>query len=387
MTLAAGLTTPQPVRVNAMSEPETGAHEPRRPFASLPAGSVEALLATAARAPSILNTQPWQFSVTRNTIELHADPSRRLRTDLGGREMVISCGAALFGLRLGIAALGFQPVVRMLPDPVRPNLLAKVHLGERALASELERQLLQALPHRHTHRGPFAPGPLPSGLLIRLQHDAVAEHAALALIDGQLDYDRLASIVARVARSQAADENARADALNWTRPPGSLARDGVPASALPASGPAAPVARSGRPGRLRPRDLDLGRGLGALSSDGAPAAATAILLTEADTRLDWLRAGQALHRLLVRAATRWVFASLHTQSLESAPARALIRSSLGLTGAPQVILEFGPAQSTWPTPRRPPAEVMMQSRRSRAGEKPSTAGPGGGTKVPVRDDL
>ena len=53
--------------------------------------------------------------------------------------------------------------------------------------------MLDALPHRHTHRGPFAPGPLPAGLLAGLQHDALAEGAALALIDRAIAYQKLAA--------------------------------------------------------------------------------------------------------------------------------------------------------------------------------------------------
>jgi nitroreductase len=345
----------------------------------LPAERVERLLAIAARAPSILNTQPWEFAVTRHAIELHADITRRLRADVGGREMLISCGAALFGLRLGIAELGYRPVVRLLPDPGRPNLLAKVSLGEPAPATDFELTLLKALPHRYTHRGPFVPGPLPPGLLIRLQHDAVAEHAALALIDSRADFDRLAAIVTRVIRRQAADENARADALTWTRLPGSLARDGVPASAIPSSGgPAGAATGPGRPRRLMPRDLDLGRGLGQLPSGEAPAASTAVLLTQGDTRTDWLRAGQALHRLLAHAASQWVFATMHSQALELPQARAMIGASLRLPGALQVVLEFGLAESTRPTPRRSPADVVVRKQPRRG----ST-----GTKVPAHPDL
>jgi hypothetical protein len=36
------------------------------------------------------------------------------------------------------------------------------------------RKLLEAVPHRHTHRGSFSPESLPDGLLARLQHDAMA---------------------------------------------------------------------------------------------------------------------------------------------------------------------------------------------------------------------
>jgi nitroreductase len=35
-----------------------------------PADAIDELLATAARAPSILNTQPWLFRITTYTIEL-----------------------------------------------------------------------------------------------------------------------------------------------------------------------------------------------------------------------------------------------------------------------------------------------------------------------------
>ena len=62
-------------------------------------------------------------------IELWSDPRRWTWTDPLGREMLISCGAALFGLRLAVRSLGYQPMVDLLPDPVRPRLLARVRLG------------------------------------------------------------------------------------------------------------------------------------------------------------------------------------------------------------------------------------------------------------------
>jgi hypothetical protein len=90
---------------------------------------------------------------------------------------------------------------------------------------------------------------------------------------------------------------------------------------------------------------------------GAPPAATAVLLTPRDGRADWLRAGQALHRLLTHAASKWLFASLYTQPLEAAATRALIRDRLALPGAPQMLLQLGLAHTTRATARRPPAEL------------------------------
>jgi hypothetical protein len=55
------------------------------------------------------------------------------------------------------------PQVELLPDPDRLRLLARVRLGAAVPITAREREMLEALPHRHTHRGPFEPGPLPAG--------------------------------------------------------------------------------------------------------------------------------------------------------------------------------------------------------------------------------
>jgi nitroreductase len=313
------------------------------------AGHARFLFTMAARAPSVHNTQPWRFRTGPDAVELWSDPRRKLRTDPSGREMLISCGAALFGLRLAVRSLGYLPVTELLPDPARLRLLARMSIGAAAPTNGLERQMLDAVPHRHTHRGPFAPGPLPPGLLAGLQHDVLAEGATLTLITGGFAYDRLERITDAAARRGDLSPRARAEIRRWTRTAASTARDGIPDTAL-ASGTGRP------PGRLPQRDFDLGRGIARLPSGGASPPATAVLLTSGDRRADWLRAGQALHRMLLHAASQWVFASLHTQPLEDAAARDLIRSQLALPGHPQMLLQLGPATTTSPTARRPPAE-------------------------------
>ena len=313
-------------------------------------GQADYLIATAARAPSVHNTQPWRFKVGTYAIDLYADTGRKLSVDPVGREMLISCGAAVFGLRLAIRSLGYRPVVELLPEPGRMRLLARVRLGEQAPMTALERKMLEALPHRHTHRGPFQPGPLPAGLLARLQHDAMAERATLAIIDPGQAYQKLADIVAKTIRRMDLDPVARADMQRWSRDAGSQARDGVPAHAF-----AAETSHQG--GRLPQRDFDLGRGLGSLTSGGPPAV-TAVLLTSGDGRADWLRAGQALHRVLLHAASRWIFASLYTQPLEAGAIRALIKDRLALPGSPQMLLQLGVARTTQATARRPAEELI-----------------------------
>ncbi len=313
------------------------------------------LITTAARAPSVHNTQPWRFKVSEDAVELYADPCRKLRVDQSGREMLISCGAALFGLRLGIRSLGYLPAVTLFPDPGSLRLLARVSFGAASPMTTAERRMLEALPHRHTHRGPFSEGALPHGLLPGLQHDALAEGAVLAVVESPFAYQQLADVVTAVSRRQDFDPLARADVRQWSRVSGSASRDGVPARAFPAG--VFPEWIGGERGRLRQRDFDQGRQIGTLPVEGPPAAATAVLVTRGDSKIDWLHAGQALQRLLLHAAGRWVFACLYTQPLEAAAIRTLIRTRLALPGPPQMLLQFGLATTTQATARRQPGEL------------------------------
>ena len=322
------------------------------PAVPIPADQAAYLVRTATRAPSLHNTQPWRFRVGEDAIELYADRRRQLPEDPDGRELVISCGAALYGLRLAARSLGRRPEVELLPEPAgtrRP--LARVRLGAAAPITPEEQKLLAAVPHRHTHRGPFEPGPLPDALLPLLHRDAMAEGATLTVIDDELDGQDLAEIIAAASLRAAMDPASRAEVARWTRELGSPARDGVPAYAFPPT-------PDEYAGWLPPRDFDLGRGLGRLPAGEPPAPVTAVLATSGDGEQDWLRAGQALYRLLLRAASQWVFGNLQTLPLKVVWVRALIRNQLTLPGWPQMLMQLGRSRTSHSTARRPPAELI-----------------------------
>jgi hypothetical protein len=317
-----------------------------------PAQILEDIAGATARAPSIHNTQPWRFRATSDALELYADHTRWLRyLDPDRREMLISCGAALFGLRLGIRRLGYHPITQLVPGGEDPDLLARVRLGPGSPFGISERAMWNATRGRHTHRGGFTGEPLPPGLLTVLQRQAEAEGSSLAVIHPGPQYERLAALTAAGDKRQRRDALLTPELRAWTRPPASPARDGVSARAY-----ASPVVR--QPDLLPQRDFDLGRGWGRGSGQGGAPAATAVLITSGDTPADWLRAGQALYRMLLRAAADWVFASLHTQALEIASIRTSLRTQLHLPGAPQMVMQLGRARAAVLTPRRPPAEII-----------------------------
>jgi hypothetical protein len=137
-------------------------------------------VAAAVMAPSVHNTQPWWFSDDQREISVHADLERRLDVaDPSGREMLISCGAALFNIRVALRHLGYVPAVSIPPELDRPGLVARVRWGERVPAVEYEEQLFAEVERRRTHRDTFPPDPLPAGLLPVLCEEAVGEGATL----------------------------------------------------------------------------------------------------------------------------------------------------------------------------------------------------------------
>jgi hypothetical protein len=104
------------------------------------------VVGAAVWAPSVHNTQPWWFSAGGQEISLHADAGRQLGVaDPRGREMMISCGAALFTARLALRSLGYIPETSVLPDPGRPLLVARVNWRRRVAAAEYEQRLSAAV--------------------------------------------------------------------------------------------------------------------------------------------------------------------------------------------------------------------------------------------------
>ncbi len=99
---------------------------------------------------------------------------------------------------------------------------------------------LRRLTHRHTHRGPFEPGPLPGGLLRGLRDDALAEGATLILVKEDAAYQRLAGIVLAAADHLDLDSRTRDETLRRTRDADSHARDGVSARTFTASAAVTP---------------------------------------------------------------------------------------------------------------------------------------------------
>ncbi|GHA08905.1 nitroreductase [Streptomyces spiroverticillatus] len=321
-----------------------------------PGHAANYLVRAAVTAPSLHNTQPWRFaSRGDDEITLYADSARRLPlADPDGREMVISCGAALFNLRLAMRHLGFLPVVRPYPQPGVPALLARIRWGPYARATDEEELMYRAMAQRHTHRGLFQATPLPLQLIDGLGRNARREGGELFMPRGSAERLWLGTLVQEAETCQRDDPRHAAELARWAAAPGTRRLDGVPVEARAFPPDCAPYAG---------RDFT-----GSAPSDGRSgirattwpdsAGLVAVLTTPRDTRQDWLRAGQSLQSVLLFAAAHKVSAAFHTQPLELPAYRDSIRRSMVPGQYPQVIMRLGHTVHAVGAARRPVADVL-----------------------------
>ncbi|WP_067492036.1 hypothetical protein [Actinomadura hibisca] len=102
----------------------------------------ERLVVAGTMGPTIHDVHAWRFRTAPGLIEVHADPARfRAMHDPLGRGLHLGCGAALVNLRLAAAQFGQATVVRLLPYPEQPTVLAAVRLAGRHRVTRAERLL------------------------------------------------------------------------------------------------------------------------------------------------------------------------------------------------------------------------------------------------------
>jgi hypothetical protein len=329
------------------------------PTATATPGQIARFVAEAAvNAPSVHNTQPWRFRHGDHEVSISANNERQLMVaDPHGREMMISCGAALFNMRVALRYLGWVPMVRVLPDHDLPNLIARVTWDQRVPPLDYERELFAQITRRRTHRGGFDNTPLPEALLATLPQQAAKELAALTLLPQ--DRQRAAAIAAIVEAGDCAlrlDGARSREEARWAPGPGSHRQDGVPPTAYPA-----------RPERTEPgfrsRDYAHGHGWGLPPGAEEPvlrsAGTVGLLTTSVDQPADWVHAGQALQRVLLVASSYNVAAAMHSQPLEIPLLRDFIRIHLSGRAYPQMVLRLGATSDETVSVRRPVDEVLF----------------------------
>lgn len=315
----------------------------------VPVPALRLIVAGALRAPSVHNTQPWRWRATSRTLELHADRARGLPvTDPEGRNLVISCGAALHHAQVVAGALGWATRVDRHPDPDDPDLLARLELSP-APPTRAGADVLAAVELRCTDRRRFTSWPVPDE---RLDHLAAvanqwgARAKALSDVTERFLAERLvhrAGVIQRDNRAAVLEQEA------WL---GRGAVDGIPVAALEDSGVVADA--YAHRFETAPGDFDDD----VHGSDGL-----VVLFASRDDPASWLTAGEGLSALWLAATQGGLSVVPLSQVIEVAQTRAAFRAEvLGGLAEPLVLARVGwQAMNRTPlarTPRRPLDEVL-----------------------------
>lgn len=240
---------------------EGPAYEPWKDWRARANEGPLALVRAAILAASPHNTQPWLFKVSNSSIELHIDTQRNVGAlDPYLREEHIGMGCALENLILAAPANGYAASATLLPgklapipaDP-KPQLLARVDL---ASGKREESELYNAIPRRHTNRGPYDPHKLvpPDFLdeLSRLQGDDV--DVKLFLFTAEADRKKIVEVSSAANTEIYSDPDVERGSERWIRMRWSSVqkyRDGltIDAFGIPPIGTA--IAKMMTPGMLR----------------------------------------------------------------------------------------------------------------------------------------
>ncbi len=306
----------------------------------------------ACRAPSLHNSQPWNWVATSTSVDLFVDPLRMVTsTDKSGREAIISCGAALDHFRVALAAVGWDTSVEQFPNPNNLDHLVSIEFASVDYVTQGRRDRADAILRRRTNRLPFrAP-----------KHWASFEPVLRSSFDNELV---ILDVLADDARARLAEASRLTESLRryddvyhhelrwWTAP--SRESEGIPESALASESDGRRVDVN----RRFPTDPDQRSSAGAYDQ-----AQILVLSTTRDTRVDALNCGEALSAILLECTMAGLATCPVTHVTELAASRDMIRDlTSGIAAEPQVLVRVGiPPEgelSVKPTPRRPLSEVL-----------------------------
>ncbi|MEO6957643.1 MAG: hypothetical protein ABI137_12940 [Antricoccus sp.] len=329
-------------------------------------GSVEPVtyLASAARraaqrailAPSIFNTQPWQFVISDQMLDIYADFKRQLRVlDPQARQLHISCGCAILNARIALEAMGYTATREWLPDSRHPAHLARIRIEPEPPAQPTLAALDELIALRASNYRGFIDGEVPAYVVRELAAAAETEHAVLIPLVAPALRRMTAAICEQAAELQNNDPAYRAETRYWTTT--ELDRsDGILESA-------ASRFWRGSGNDTRPQ----GYRCNPHTQWAQPTRSTAeqcllVLGTVSDEPLCWLHAGEALERVLLVATGHQIAAEIQSPVIEMPHIRPQLRKALGLSIHPHVILRVGRGTSAPPSRRRRPGQMIHDRR-------------------------
>jgi hypothetical protein len=308
-------------------------------------------LRLALRAPSLYNSQPWQWVAASGQLELFLDPARVMLVDRLHREALVGCGAVLDHLRVAMAAAGWQTHVDRFPNPCKPNHLATITFTPLDHVTDGHRRRADAILLRRTDRLPFKPPlkwqsfePLLNGVVTgdTVHLDVMSDDVRPRFVEAY-----------QIAESLRLYDSVYHAELDWWTAPFE-ASQGISYSSLltAAESERVDVRRVFPLVHHRERRTEVPEDY----------AKILVLSTESDSAADALACGEALSAILLECTTAGLATCTLTYLTELRVTRDMVATLLDHDCLPQVLVRVGVAPAMEeippPTPRRPLNEVL-----------------------------
>ena len=318
-----------------------------------PSAQMQELVRYATLAANGHNTQPWQFAIHENVIEIHPDYSRRLPVvDPQNRELWISLGCALENLLIAARASGWASQVTY-PD-------ASDFIAVRLTADARHpSHWFDAIPWRQNTRSEYDGQPINNADLAQIQTLPLEPGVTLRFATTRADLETLVEYVNQGNVSQYADKGFIDELINWLRfnKKEALASfDGL--YSVCSGNPEVPrwlgqVFVTGTSPQQQ-ADLDAKK----LRSSSA----VAVIASESDSKSAWVRAGQVYERLALATTALNIKSAFLNQPIEVAAIRSQFASAMGLgANRPQLLMRLGYAAALPRSLRQPVEQVLRQS--------------------------
>ena len=314
------------------------------------------LLRYGVLAPSGPNTQPWKLSIKGNEVSLIADFARSLpNVDPNDRTLYISHGCLLANILLGAEHFGFGYNVKCLPDGLSGDRTAVVQFSDTSKNVTEPRfpDLFGEITRRHTNRKRYDGRAIEDDKIKELKDCVNRDGFRLDIITSKEGKNKMADILSSAHKVQLGNKAFRKELASWVRPNTSDAKDGLPGYSFGYSDFESffgsfifgTFDMSGSRARIE-------------TSFMKDAPAVAILSTESDDKLTWIRTG-VLFEILFLAATRLnVMFDLFSQPIGIPELRQEMARILNVK-YPQILIRMGYAEAAKHTPRRPVEDVLI----------------------------
>ena len=311
------------------------------------------LISFAVCAPSGHNSQPWKFQIVDNTIVITPDFTKRLAVvDSSDKELFISLGCALENMQIAATNYGYLSDYDYKDGRIVVTFTKSDSYTVDALFGQIKA--------RHTHRGSFSGEKIPQTKIDSLKTiDNESNNCIHIFAAGTAEADFICRGISDGNDIQMSDTAFKRELLSWMRfnkKHIEQTHNGLCYNVLGFPATPQPMGRTIVKMALNPKSQNK-------TDDKVNASAShfCVLTANGTSEKDYIDLGKKLEQLLLTVCGSGLAYNFSNQPCEIPTLTEKMRSELGLSGYPSIILRLGYADAPkCYAPRQSVDEVMSE---------------------------